>query len=342
VSLESHNKFKINWLLPLSPGESAAEPKPVRIHCDYAYRRISALGGRATKLWLRSLAGLPGAVRDGIYWGLDIMKSHWLKVAVVGAVIHMTVVGAFAADLPAAPVYTKAPVPTPVYNWGGWYVGGNVGYGWGDNTNPTVSYVDPGGFFGTAGYFAAGGNVTPNVSPHGVIGGGQIGFNWMLSPNWVGGLVTDLQGSGMKASATNFVAPGGGFTPSNQINGEQINWFGTLRAKMGYAQNNWLLYGTGGLAYGGVNTSGSFNILGIPPATPVPGTNSTTKVGWTAGAGLNYGLTPNWIIGFEYLYVDLGRVSYTETFNVVPVLSVNTVSNRAAANIARVSLDYKF
>lgn len=57
---------------------------------------------------------------------------------------------------------------------------------------------------------------------------------------------------------------------------------------------------------------------------------------------MNYGLTPNWIVGVEYLYVDLGRISYMETFNVVPVVSANTVSNRIADNIGRVSLDYKF
>jgi outer membrane immunogenic protein len=272
------------------------------------------------------------------------VKSLWLSAAAVGAVAQLTAAGAFAADLPtAAPAY-KAPVAvaSSSYNWAGLYVGGNVGYGWGTSTNPTVSFVDPGGFVGIAGYFAAGGNVTPNLKPAGVIGGGQIGFNWMLSPNWVAGLVTDFQGSGIKATATNFVAPPGGFTPSNQINSEQIDWFGTVRAKFGYAQNNWLLYGTGGLAYGQVKTSGSFNFLGIPPATPVPGANSATKTGWTAGAGLNYGLTPNWIIGVEYLYVNFGHESYTETFNTVPVLSANTVSNRAAANIARVLLDYKF
>jgi outer membrane immunogenic protein len=264
-----------------------------------------------------------------------------MKKILVAAIAAAAFCGApaFAADMPL-----KAPITAPLstYNWAGLYVGGNVGYGWGANTNPTVSFVDPGGFAGTAGYFAAGGNVTPNVSPHGAIGGGQIGFNWMLNPSWVAGVVADLQGSGMEASATNFVAPPGGFTPSNQINGEKINWFGTFRGKFGYGQNSWLLYGTAGLAYGGVNTSGSFNILGVPPAVPVPGSNSTTKVGWTAGAGLNYGLTPNWIVGVEYLYVNLGRTSYTETFNAVPVLSQNFVSNRAAANIARVSLDYKF
>ena len=271
------------------------------------------------------------------------MKSHWFAAAVVGAVAYLPAAGAFAADLPPAPAY-KAPVAaaSPAYDWSGFYVGGNVGYGWGSSTNPTVSVIDPGGFAGTPGYFAAGGNVTPNLRPAGVIGGGQIGFNWMFSPNWVAGLVTDIQGSGIKATRTNFVAPGAGLTPSTQTNSEQIDWFGTFRAKFGYVQNNWLLYGTGGLAYGQVKTSGIFNILAIPVPAPFPGASSATTTGGTAGAGLNYGLTPNWIVGVEYLYVGFGRVSYVETFNTAPVLSTNTVSNRAAANIGRVSLDYKF
>lgn len=246
---------------------------------------------------------------------------------------------ACAADLPF-----KAPIqPQPLaYNWAGWYVGGNVGYGWGSKSDPGLSFVDPGAGVGFAGYFAAGGNVTPDLKPSGVIGGGQIGFNWMMNPNWVAGLVTDFQGSGMKASATNTVSPGG-FFPSSQFNSEDINWFGTLRAKLGYAQNNWLIYGTGGLAYGQVATSGSFNI----PAGPyfATGSNTSTDVGWAAGAGLNYGLTTNWIVGVEYLYVDLGRSSYTETQPVVlpgTAGSSVTISNRAESQIVRGTLDYKF
>lgn len=244
---------------------------------------------------------------------------------------------ASAADMPF-----KAPPPAPVaaYNWAGWYVGGNIGYGWGVHSDPGLSFVDPGAAVGFATYFAAGGNVTPNLNPSGVIGGGQIGYNWMLTPSWVAGLVADFQGSGIKAAATNASAVLA--TPTNQFNSDQIDWFGTVRAKLGFAQNNWLLYATGGLAYGRVDTSGSFNILG---ATIFNGSNDATNVGWTAGAGLNYGLTSNWIVGVEYLYVDLGRTSYTETQPVVfpgTAGSSLTITNRAAANIVRASLDYKF
>lgn len=131
---------------------------------------------------------------------------------------------------------------------------------------------------------------------------------------------------------------------SLQSNSEQIDWFGTLRAKLGFALNNWLLYGTGGLAYGRVATSGCICFGAIPAGlVNFNGSNSTTNVGWAVGAGLNYGLTSNWIVGIEYLYVDLGNVSYVETTTnpAFPTSSV-TINNRAAVQIARVLLDYKF
>jgi outer membrane immunogenic protein len=246
----------------------------------------------------------------------------------------------------AADMVVKTPVlPAPVaaYNWGGLYIGGNVGYGWGAPSNPGLSFVDPGAVANFAGYFAAGGNVTPNLNPSGLIGGGQIGFDWMLSPSLVAGVVTDFQGPGIKDSATNTVTPPG-FLTSLQSNSEQIDWFGTFRAKLGFAQNNWLLYATGGLAYGRVATSGCIcfgTVAGVP--LNFTGSNNTTNVGWAAGAGLNYGLTSNWIVGIEYLYVDLGSASYVETTaNPGAPASSVTINNRASVQIARVSLDYKF
>jgi len=133
------------------------------------------------------------------------------------------VVGAQAAS--AADMPLKAPVvPAPVSrnNWGGWYTGGNVGYGWGISSDPNISFFDPGGV-GFASYFAAGGNVTPDPKPSGVIGGGQVGYNWTFTPSRIGGLVADFQGSGMKASTTNAVTPPGGFFTTDQTNSEQID-----------------------------------------------------------------------------------------------------------------------
>ena len=267
------------------------------------------------------------------------MKCKFLSVLAV----TFAALGAQAAL--AADMALKAPIPAPPasgYNWGGWYIGGNIGYGWGLSTDPNASFVDPltaANNFGVgfAAYFAGGGNVTPDLNPSGLIGGGQIGFNWMLNPSWVAGFVTDFQGSNIKGSGTNTVTVGGAAT--NQSNSEQIDWFGTVRGKLGYAQNNWLLYATGGLAYGRVAASGNFV---IPGALNFTGSTNPTNVGWTAGAGLNYALTSNWIVGVEYLYVDLGHVSYTESQPSVVPLSSLSISNRVAAQIGRVSLDYKF
>jgi outer membrane immunogenic protein len=244
-----------------------------------------------------------------------------------------------AADIPGkAPIIP--PPPVLLYNWTGFYLGGNVGYGWGRNSDPDVSFVDGSGI-GLAAYFAAGGNVLPNVQPKGVIGGGQIGYNWMLAPSVVVGLVADFQGSGMKASETATVDPAGPSVLTNQSNDVKIDWFGTVRGKLGYAMNNWLLYATGGLAYGHIETSGAFN--GPSVGLSYAGSNDTTRAGWTVGGGLDYGITRNWIIGAEYLYMDLGDTSYTMTStNGVATATTLTVTNHVAAHIARVTLNYKF
>ena len=120
----------------------------------------------------------------------------------------------------------------------------------------------------------------------------------------------------------------------------QTDWFGTVRVKTGWAQNNWLAYLTGGLAYGHVQTSGSWT---SPAGLSFAGSNTTTKTGWAAGAGLDYGVTRNWTVGVEYLYVDLGHVSYTETStNGAATLTTLTVSNRDDMHIARLTANYKF
>jgi len=243
--------------------------------------------------------------------------------------------GVLAADLPV-----KAPAALAAYNWSGFYVGGNVGYGWGQSSDPSVTVFDGSGT-GLVGYFAAAGNVTPNLRPKGAIGGVQAGYDWMVSPNWLAGFVADFQASGVKASGANLpIVPG--FNPANLTNRVATDWFGTVRAKVGLAQNNLLYYLTGGLAYGDIKTSGSL-VCTLVCALNYVGANNSTKVGWTAGAGFDYGITRNWIVGLEYLYVSLGSSSYTETAatGIAPLTTI-TISNRDAINIVRLTANYKF
>lgn len=205
------------------------------------------------------------------------------KTILVVAVAAIAVAGAAtAADLPRGPVpYYTSPAPVGVYNWGGFYAGVNVGYDWGKISN------------------------SGGVQPSGIAGGLQAGYNWQWGQFVLGG-ETDIQASG----ADDTFAP---YKFSNP-------WFGTLRARAGYAWNNMLFYGTVGLAYGGVTAeSGGLD-------------ESKTQTGWAAGLGMEVGFAPNWSAKLEYLYADLGSRSY----------SLTGVENGLQTNMLRFGINYHF
>ncbi|MFH1344841.1 MAG: outer membrane beta-barrel protein [Pseudomonadota bacterium] len=253
-----------------------------------------------------------------------------LTVLVSGAV------GASAADMAV-----KARPLAAVYNWTGFYIGGNIGYGWGQNTNPFVSFVDPAPQVGFDPYFAAGGNVFPNLKPAGIIGGGQIGYNWQMN-QFVLGAVADFQAADIHASATVAVAPPL-FAPSLQTLSQRLDFLGTVRGKAGFAFNNVMLYGTGGLAYGHVESSMTANFPSV--AILFNGTSSEWRTGWAAGVGGEYGVGP-WSFGIEYLHYDLGRSSVTAVA-VPPTAAIFaasslTATQRTAGDIVRATINYRF
>ena len=175
----------------------------------------------------------------------------------------LTAAPAFAADMPAqAPVYTKALAVAAVYDWTGFYVGGNIGYGWGENTDPSLSVINPGDD-GSIGSFLTGlpgfasGNLFPNLNPSGVFGGGQIGYDQQFG-TWVLGVVADIQASDFKASGLVSTPPATTGSTLDESLSAKINWFGTVRGKAGVAMNDWLFYGTGGLAYGNTESTIGF------------------------------------------------------------------------------------
>jgi outer membrane immunogenic protein len=246
---------------------------------------------------------------------------------------------ALGADLPVpAPAYKAPPPPPPAFSWTGWYIGGNAGYGWGASTNPNIT-TDPLDSLGFAGIVTpAGGNVFPGLSPSGFIGGGQIGYDWQVNSSWVVGLVTDFQGSNINASGTN------SFSGITESLSEKLNFLGTVRGRAGWVVNNWLFYGSGGLAYGQVQSTIVYNDPVLTGAT-VSGSNTETRVGWAAGAGVNYAVTPNWIIGVDYLHYDLGHTNVTGVTvppgTIVPGASL-TASQDVAGDIVRGMINYKF
>jgi outer membrane immunogenic protein len=288
----------------------------------------------------------------------------------IAAVAFLVAPGAFAADLPVkAPIYTKAPVYVdPVYDWTGFYVGGNVGYSWG-NSNSTQTLTDPG--TGTVLNSAA-----TKFHMDGVIGGGQLGYNWQRD-KWVFGLEADIQASGQAGNGSAVCAGGtatvlnslcalghiGDTTPFNvpafPVTGtlaESLDWFGTVRGRIGVlADPKVLLYATGGLAYGEVgasNTVGGFNITGpqgVNGSTITPfaagSSNSSLRVGWTVGAGVEGVIGGNWTAKLEYLYIDLGNVSGSfATPLIAPsgAFATSSYSSHITDNILRVGINYKF
>ena len=274
----------------------------------------------------------------------------WQNALITTAAVVGFISVASAADLPVRtpiyPVYGSRYV-VPVYNWTGGYFGGNIGYGWNNSISQTLqSFTDPGGAVGFAGYAAAGGFSPPSVSPVGVLGGIQLGYNYQFSPYFVAGAVVDLQATNISASGTNVVPPVVGFPiTTTQTTSAKITWFDTVRGKAGIAQNNWLFYGTGGLAYAGIKaTTTQTCTAGCAIPASFYGSAQSSRAGWTAGAGIEYAFARNWSVGVEYLYYDLGKLSVTATDQIgtFPGATFTMGTTRFAGSIARGTINYRF
>jgi outer membrane immunogenic protein len=168
-----------------------------------------------------------------------------------------------AADLPVkAPVYA-APPPTPVYSWTGFYVGGNVGYGW-ESRTVNFSPNDFNVFLVSCGG-SGGGTCPPPTSfdTNGALGGLQAGYNWQINQKWLLGIETDFDWSGIKGTGTDSflifpVLPFRG--PSNFVASQNVESFGTIRGRLGFLPTtNLLVYGTAGFAYGRVGENVTLN-----------------------------------------------------------------------------------
>ena len=260
----------------------------------------------------------------------------------IAAVASLLATSAFAADLPAR-TYTKAPVYVePVYNWTGFYIGGNIGYSWGrsDDTSTLTNTA------GTVLFTSA-----DKTDLNGIVGGGQIGYNWQVQ-SWVWGLEADIQGSDEKGTR-NFLCPTGTCTPTfGQVAvfpgpavpvalSQKIDWFGTVRARAGVLVTpKVLLYATGGLAYGEVDSGATIGL--VPTAFP---STSSTNVGWTVGAGIEGAIGGGWTAKLEYLYVDLGTVSgsFLTTIPATPAgVITSSYSSKITDNMLRVGVNYRF
>ena len=297
------------------------------------------------------------------------MKKHILLS--LAALVATAVFSAAAADLPSrkAVATFAAPVPT----WTGFYAGLNAGGTWANNNSARITTWPLNGDVAVIYWGTLNGKVASSTT-NGFIGGGQIGYNWQVPVGaavFIAGVEADIQG----------VAANGGQKTTNAVWQSQplyccsvwnstsassnLQWLGTVRGRIGYLVTpSLLVYGTGGLAYGGLNFNFSQTQLdsfvysdGPSPIAIASGTAgySGTMLGYAAGGGVEWMLFPNWSLKAEYIYYNLGNVAATQFLVDYPLgyvaasgakpgppFVVSTAQSPVAGNIARAGINYHF
>jgi outer membrane immunogenic protein len=273
------------------------------------------------------------------------------------------IVGAALASASVLALSTGASAQAQVYNWTGFYIGGNLGYAWGhSDTSSSVDCTPP---VGMAGYicnstFALGLANGAAVSASGsgranansVIGGFQVGGNWQFQ-NIVVGFEADANAMSLHASRTasaRYVGFGGGpnatntYTITSTVDADRLF---TARGRVGMAFASLMIYGTGGLAATTLRvTNGFTDDFNIPSNARESASQSKGKFGWTAGGGGEWALNNHWSVKGEYLFVSFGSVSAAGL--IVTPLGFTGYANGLAtaanlrAHIARFGVNYRF
>lgn len=259
----------------------------------------------------------------------------------VAAAAAFSISSATAADLAV-----KAPQAAAIYDWTGFYIGGHAGYGWGNLRSTATA---------TGGAFPSVNVNAPSTKPDGGFGGGQIGYNYQFHRDLVIGLqgqFSGFAGSADRTTTGDFLGVG-----ANGVNtfSSHMDWFGSVTGRLGYAADNILFYGKGGAAWARErtqdNVSEDLSGLGLPPFGMAFPEAKTTLSGWTAGGGVEYGLTRNWTIGIEYDYYDFGSlsrtVSGTGAINLAPGVAIPVTGSEAlnlkqTLSVVQASLNYRF
>ncbi len=218
------------------------------------------------------------------------------RVILAGASVIALTAAANAADLSPAPSAVSYK-DTPYYgvNWTGLYVGVNGGYGWDASDIAKV--------YGPLG-----------AKPEGGFGGGQIGYN-VQRGNIVFGAEADFQGADISGSKSLVVPPqpnSYGIPPQYTLGTKStLDWFGTVRGRLGYSFDRTLVYATGGLAYGHISDTASCSPFpGAYPCAIGYGTHQTNATGYVVGGGVEHKLNPAWSVKAEYQYLNLGQDSF--------------------------------
>jgi outer membrane immunogenic protein len=268
-----------------------------------------------------------------------------------------------AADMPVKAPPRAAPA---AFSWSGCYIGANGGW-----IESREKYrLAPGGNYSNA----AGGLAPPNAAGTGLLAGdratashaylgedsggtfgGQVGCNRQVGA-WVFGGEADLNWSDISNSVRVAYGPVPSenplftISPQTDIVTSKLEWFSTIRARVGYAFDRFMVFGTAGLVVGNVKstTNVSFTTSGTSPvysgASHI-GSNSETRAGLTAGGGVEWAVINNWSVKAEYLFLDLGRHSYSSAL-VTPATALPgytwTTAQTMREHVVRVGLNYRF
>jgi outer membrane immunogenic protein len=252
------------------------------------------------------------------------------RMVVAGALALAAAGPAFAADLPQAgpPPPPVRYIPDPLYDWGGVYFGGNGGWSYfsqsGSTNTLSVAFAGPPGV--SAGPLPIGMPVHSNSFG----GGGQIGAQFQAT-QWVLGIEADADYLNNKALINAVDAAGGGVTHTYKL-----DILSTVRGRLGYTFDRVMLYGTAGVAVGHYQVTRTQNTAGLAPASTNEVDNNL-RFGWTAGAGLEYGITEYLTARVEYLFADLEKANYT-----FPVSNITQQTPFAYVQMVRGGLNLKF
>ena len=230
------------------------------------------------------------------------------KILLAGIATLVLVGAAAAADLPSKIPVKAPPPPAPVWNWTGFYIGGNyatsIAHSRANSSFPTHQ-----------------GDV--EINKGGLSAGATAGYNWQFSPNWLVGLEGDIGWLGTNQSFLNF-------NDIARLNvGVKMDGYATARARFGYVTGPSLIYATGGAAFVRVKET-----FGLPAA---PTDNTSIRSGWTAGGGIETKLSQSWTTKTEYLYIDVGSNSFA-----APTSQVETASFSNRAHVLRTGFNYQF
>jgi outer membrane immunogenic protein len=263
------------------------------------------------------------------------------------AICVIAVAGLIGTPVLAADLATRAPPqplpPPPVFSWTGLYIGLNAG---GAFDNKVTE--EPTGLFSE---FAGTPLLSTSSNQSAFTGGGQIGYNWQFDSlvagiegdfNYVGFRDINFTVTGLPATPFGFGSAPNVFNYSRSAD----RFFGTLRARLGYAADRVLFYATGGLAFSGrsshTGTASFTNAQGVQFANFQGPSDSGT--GFAVGGGVEYAWTNNWIVRAEYLFVDIDHHNVTLTDPVTPGGTGFSFSSTVGEqfSVVRGAVSYKF